>query len=191
MSKSISLDSVLGAVWVNDLETPGVVLVDLGAPRGVVDVMIVDAHRALDLTDADCTALAQHLVDVHNGGLSRVLADVVAKRRMQDEQHGGQVHDDMHKAGELAIAGAVYALDAVLHRYGAVLDGDTVQDARNMLRPVSPCGHSPAMARAHLLNAIGCIVAEVERLDREIARLARAGVPDVATPADGTGVQAA
>lgn len=112
-------------------------------------------------------------------GLARVLADIFAERARQDAKWGGANHDDKHGDGELALAGAVYAMSGWGNQPGAPdLPPDTdrrikdIDAAWALVRRHSPCNHDRhnLSARDHLIRAAACIAAEVERLDRATAQ---------------------
>lgn len=86
---------------------------------------------------------------------SQAVLDVAAERRRQVDAKGWTPeHDDEHVAGELATAGASYALVAV--GYGLLA-----------LRTWPwPAGLKPTTPRRDLVKAGALILAEIERLDR-------------------------
>ena len=90
---------------------------------------------------------------------SRAVLDVAAERRRQVEAEGWTPeHDDEHVVGELATAGASYALVAV--GYGLLA-----------LRTWPwPAGLKPTTPRRDLVKAGALILAEIERLDRMAER---------------------
>ena len=90
---------------------------------------------------------------------SQAVLDVAAERRRQIEAEGWTPeHDDEHVAGELATAGASYALVAV--GYGLLA-----------LRTWPwPAGLKPTTPRRDLVKAGALILAEIERLDRMAER---------------------
>jgi len=57
--------ALLSARWTT-ADEPGVILADLSTERGAVGLAAIDPHRALDLSDADAAALANHVATVHN-----------------------------------------------------------------------------------------------------------------------------
>ena len=89
---------------------------------------------------------------------SQAVLDVAAERRRQVDAKGWTPeHDDEHVAGELATAGASYALVAV--GYGLLA-----------LRTWPwPAGLKPTTPRRDLVKAGALILAEIERLDRMAA----------------------
>lgn len=96
--------------------------------------------------------------------LTAAAHDVLAERRRQIEAEGYTArHDDMHRNGELARAGASYALCAALRR---VADLDRVLS----LWPFAREGFKHQDARASLVAAGALILAEIERIDRATAR---------------------
>ena len=94
------------------------------------------------------------------------ITDVLLERQRQIDKEGFELkHDDEHDAGELAGAGAAYALFAAntLHPYsqGDGFDGEP---------PPGWCWDEkwwkPKTPREDLVRAAALIVAEIERLDR-------------------------
>ncbi|QXN71477.1 hypothetical protein RCHOTPOCKET_48 [Rhodobacter phage RcHotPocket] len=93
--------------------------------------------------------------------LSRALQDVADERQRQREAEGWTLdHDDGHAGGELARAGACYALHA-----GVDLGGQTP-----LFWPWSKEWFKPKNARRDLVRAAALIVAEIERGDRLTAQ---------------------
>ena len=92
---------------------------------------------------------------------SRALQDVADERQRQREAEGWTLdHDDGHNGGELARAGACYALHA-----GTDLGGQTP-----LFWPWAKEWFKPKTARRDLVRAAALIVAEIERGDRLSAR---------------------
>lgn len=92
---------------------------------------------------------------------SRALQDVADERQRQRDAEGWTLdHDDGHKGGELARAGACYALHA-----GTNLGGQTP-----LFWPWAKEWFKPKTARRDLVRAAALIVAEIERGDRLTAR---------------------
>lgn len=58
----------LKARWVLCEEHPGVILADLGAD-GAPDLVVVDGWHERDLSDDMSSAIARHIVDLHNATL--------------------------------------------------------------------------------------------------------------------------
>ena len=98
---------------------------------------------------------------------SQAVMDVAAERRRQVEAEGWTPeHDDEHDPGELAAAGASYALCAAddLH---PLSQGDG--DYRNGPPPFWPWAREWWKAgdtRRNLVKAAALLLAEIERLDR-------------------------
>ncbi len=94
---------------------------------------------------------------------SAAFRDVLAERRRQIEVKGWTPeHDDTHDAGEIARAGACYALMTA----GFSPYGDIVSRAQ-------PRGWGPfklGIARDMLVKAAALLIAEIERIDRRAAR---------------------
>ena len=92
---------------------------------------------------------------------SRALQDVADERQRQRDAEGWTLdHDDGHKGGELARAGACYALHA-----GTNLGGQTP-----LFWPWAKEWFKPKTARRDLVRAAALIIAEIERGDRLTAR---------------------
>ena len=90
-----------------------------------------------------------------------VLDEIAAERRRQTESEGWSAqHDDDHTSGELAIAGACYALSATwLHHIG-------LRELVQKYWPWDMKWWKPKNPRRDLIRAAALIVAEIERLDR-------------------------
>lgn len=98
--------------------------------------------------------------------MSKATDDVLAERQRQIEAEGWTVeHDDKHDAGELAAAGAAYALNAAdqLHPYSQGDGGNEVPMCwmwdKQWWKPKNP--------RRDLVRAAALLIAEIERLDRD------------------------
>ncbi|KPF84486.1 hypothetical protein IP70_15795 [alpha proteobacterium AAP38] len=111
----------------------------------------------------------------------RVLLDIAAERTLQDAKWGGPSHDDTHIDGELALAGATYAMSGWGNQPGDPRESPVrtarisdVDAAYALTRRHSPCSHNETnlSARQLLVRAAACIVAEIERLDRQTQRMA-------------------
>ena len=97
-------------------------------------------------------------------GISRdptqAVLDVLAERRRQVEAEGWTPeHDDEHGAGEMAAAAACYGLNAA---------GCGCEVARNW--PWDGSWWKPTTSRRDLVKAGALILAEIERLDRLVAK---------------------
>lgn len=96
--------------------------------------------------------------------LSKAMSDVMNERdRQWNEEGWTPEHDDQHVKGELARAGAAYALSTACWRLGEL---DTVR----ALWPFEWSWFKPSDDRRELVKAAALIVAEIERLDRAVAR---------------------
>ncbi|WP_449255160.1 hypothetical protein [Bosea sp. (in: a-proteobacteria)] len=94
---------------------------------------------------------------------SPAFRDVLAERRRQVEVKGWTPeHDDTHDAGELARAGACYALMTA----GFSPYGGTVSQAQ----PRGWGRFKLGIARDMLVKAAALLIAEIERIDRRAAR---------------------
>lgn len=87
--------------------------------------------------------------------------DIAAERRRQIEVEGwSSEHDDAHAGGEMADAAACYA------------HGELIQDeADGRLWPWSEDWWKPKDRRSDLVRAAALLVAEIDRIDRQSARL--------------------
>lgn len=100
-----------------------------------------------------------------NGPIPKAAGDVLAERKRQIEAEGFDIfHDNEHDAGELASAGACYAVEAAckLHPYDGIGTGGKTLPwwpwDRKWWKPKDP--------RRDLIRAAALIVAEIEKLDR-------------------------
>jgi hypothetical protein len=97
--------------------------------------------------------------------MSKAIEDVIAERRRQiDEEGWTPEHDDEHDGGELAAAGAAYAINAAdqLH---PMSQGDGGND-QPIFWPWAPEWWKPKGPRRDLVRAAALIIAEIEKLDR-------------------------
>lgn len=97
--------------------------------------------------------------------------DVLAERHRQvaAENHLPD-HDDQYHRGELPLAGAAYAYYAstsLRHSSGMRLK---LEDEAPPFWPWSPHWWKPGLPRRMLVKAAALILAEIERIDRAIAR---------------------
>lgn len=95
-----------------------------------------------------------------------VLAGLAERKRQITDEGWDAVHDDEHRPGELAEAGAAYAKQASLH----LEDGyDLMRDKRMFIPNFWPWPSNwwkPTDFRRDLVKAFALIVAEGEKLDR-------------------------
>ena len=92
------------------------------------------------------------------GNLPQAAQDVLAERRRQVEAEGWTPeHDDEHDDGELAAAGATYALSAA---------NCIVEQPFHRTWPWQNTWWKPTVPRRDLVKAGALILAEIERLDR-------------------------
>ncbi|GIK44877.1 MAG: hypothetical protein K8L99_15435 [Anaerolineae bacterium] len=101
--------------------------------------------------------------------MSNAIEDVLAERARQINQEGWSVdHDDEHDSGDMAAAGASYALNAAdqLHPY---TQGDG-GNAQPVFWPWDAQSWKPKNPRRDLVRAAALLIAEIEKLDRENAR---------------------
>ena len=93
------------------------------------------------------------------------VADVVSERKRQIEREGWtDEHDDSHDAGEMAAAGAAYAINAAdqLHPMSQG-DGGNEQP---VCWPWAPEWWKTKTPRRDLVRAAALLIAEIERIDR-------------------------
>lgn len=97
--------------------------------------------------------------------MSKALEDVIAERKRQIEVEGWTAeYDDMHKEGELALAGSCYALEAGDRLY---LKMDVPSKLPMAMWPWSSTWWKPTTPRRDLIKAAALILAEIERIDHE------------------------
>jgi hypothetical protein len=110
---------------------------------------------------------------------SNAMEDVWHERCRQEHVEGWTpAHDDQHDKGELATAGITYALHAVviakclqLGMSQAAIDSLSAEVPMPETWPWAPEFWKPKNARRDLVRAGALILAEIERLDRETARM--------------------
>lgn len=91
--------------------------------------------------------------------MTRAAQDVLAERQRQVEAEGWTPeHDDTHSEGEIAAAAACYAFTAVRSPH----------DIQSRIWPWSIDWWKPTTPRRDLVKAGALILAEIERLDREV-----------------------
>lgn len=94
--------------------------------------------------------------------MTKAIEDVLAERKRQQEQEGwSPEHDNEHSKGELARAGATYAMTAAL-----AAGGDTSAFPTPYEWPWAPEWWKPTNSRRDLIKAAALLIAEIERLDR-------------------------
>lgn len=101
-----------------------------------------------------------------NGPIPKAAGDVLEERKRQIEAEGcDSFHDDEHDAGELASAGACYAVEAAckLHPY----DGIGTEGKTLPWWPWNRMDWKPKTPRQDLVRAAALIIAEIEKLDRK------------------------
>lgn len=109
---------------------------------------------------------------------SKAELDVLRERDRQVEEVGWTPeHDDGHDKGELALAGASYAVVSALSEDRRKSVSGIFSIVNNaMLRDLWPFAHSwwkPKDRRCDLVRAGALIIAEIERLDRAAEREGR------------------
>lgn len=101
--------------------------------------------------------------------VTRAIADVLAERGRHITVKGWTPeHDDEHRLGELALAGAAYAVQASFLIHPAI----TRAGLARSLWPWSASWWKPTTIRRCLVKAAALIIAEIERLDRAEGRSA-------------------
>lgn len=101
--------------------------------------------------------------------LSKAILDVMNERdRQWNEEHFDPAHDDRHVKGELARAGAAYAVHA---SYTDKVRHERTEKWRNQPPSVWPQKWArnwwkPKDRRRDLVRAAALLIAEIERLDR-------------------------
>lgn len=89
-----------------------------------------------------------------------VLDEVKIERERQIEQGWTLTHDDTHKDGEIALAGACYAIESA------------DQCSLGILKEIWPWEKEEwkprRNRRLNLLRAVALLVAEIERIDRKV-----------------------
>lgn len=99
------------------------------------------------------------------GATPSAILDVLAERQRQIQAEGWSLtHDDEHDAGDMAAAGASYALNAadVLHPFSQGDGGGDMPDCW----PWASVWWKPSSPRRDLVKACALILAEIERIDR-------------------------
>lgn len=117
--------------------------------------------------DARCMEVIRKFVLAVSFPMSDALRDVVAERRRQVEVKGWTPdHDDEHNAGDIACAGASYALAAgdVLGPYSQGDAGFTAENPPSFWP--SDWRFKPSDPRRMLVKATALTIAELERFDR-------------------------
>lgn len=100
--------------------------------------------------------------------LSAAMQAVAAERFRQIEAEGWSLeHDDEHESGELARAGAAYAIGALKH---VGMDRGLLREVVPKVWPWSKDWWKPQGFRRDLIRAAALILAEIERHDRQRKR---------------------
>lgn len=101
---------------------------------------------------------------------SPAVRDVIAERERQKSVEGWTPeHDDEHYRGELAAAGAAYALHGAAHAAMGGKRATYSHVAEAVVWPFDGAWWKPQDARRDLVKAGALILAEIERLDRAAA----------------------
>ncbi|MGC3798698.1 hypothetical protein [Pseudomonas aeruginosa] len=141
----------------------------------------VDALAVQVLKLGGTISLAHHRTD-QAGQVPQAWLDVQAERRRQITAEGWTPeHDDEHDSGELAAAGAAYALHAADH-LNPYSQGDGGDEAPSCWpwhdgiagrgegpEKTEPAWWKPSTPRRDLVKACALALAEIERLDRATA----------------------
>jgi len=97
-----------------------------------------------------------------------VIDEIAAERQRQIDQDGWNAfHDAHHPKGELAAAGAAYALHAARFHDAENLGEHYAIKTPSPIWPWERQWWKPKSFRRDLVRAAALIVAEIERLDRE------------------------
>lgn len=96
--------------------------------------------------------------------MSKAILDIAAERQRQIDKEGfDEKHDDAHVYGQLAQAGACYALQSSLVHGSVLAESDRWH---KLFWPWDLKWWKPNNHRRDLVKAGALIVAEIERLDR-------------------------
>jgi hypothetical protein len=110
----------------------------------------------------------------NNEKTANVTAEIIAERRRQVDTEGWtEEHDDKHDGGELARAGACYALQAATGEAYANTEtqiGFYRAAGANNEWPWDTRHWKPKNPRRDLIVAAALLIAEIERLDRQSER---------------------
>lgn len=112
-----------------------------------------------------CTVEGVPVPPPPSGAQTAAARDVLAERQRQVQAEGwSNAHDDEHDAGDMAAAGASYALNAadLLHPFSQGDGGGDMPDCW----PWATVWWKPSTARRDLVKAAALILAEIERCDR-------------------------
>lgn len=133
-----------------------------------MDVIRRIAERGIKLAQKqgpEFVDLFQHMIDEAARVPSSAATDVIAERTRQQAAEGWTPeHDDEHQVGDLARAGASYAISAALAALHA--EGDTSTCPVPYGWPWAQEWWKPTNSRRDLVKAGALILAEIERLDR-------------------------
>ncbi|MDF2809358.1 MAG: hypothetical protein K0S56_389 [Microvirga sp.] len=103
--------------------------------------------------------------------ISTAAADVLAERRRQVEVEGWTAeHDDQHRRGQLASAGAAYAMGVTGVESFLTRPGQPTERVASRFWPWSDDWWKPKDRRHNLVRAAALLIAEIERLDRAAER---------------------
>lgn len=129
--------------------------------------------------EATAAAILAYQASAPAMGVSEAGRDVLAERRRQIEAEGWTPeHDDKHEAGELARAGAYYAIHWIGYLHpDPISAGEALETAihserydwfhkADCLWPWQPTERNTKDPRRDLVRAAALILAEIERLDR-------------------------
>ena len=141
---------------------------------GMCHVIMYDKNKIVD-PDLDHLELHPELLAAKDAMSTQAARDVAAERKRQVDAEGWTPeHDDKHDLCELARAAACYAGNAAGHVY-------VYASAVPWFWPWDRSWWKPTTPRADLVKAGALILAEIERIDRKVAKAA--GVQSKGTPA--------
>lgn len=102
------------------------------------------------------------------GKATKGMRDVLFERNRQQEEEGfGEDHDDCYGDGQLAFAGATYAINAAENISYGNDSSNEPKAAAPELWPWPNRWWKPTTVRRDLVKAAALIIAEIDRLDRE------------------------
>lgn len=133
---------------------------DRTCPSGDVEAVQRQWEASSDYADFHAPAAGDALTDAAR--------DVLAERQRQQEKEGFNDENDDNYCGDLAAAGAAYALNAA-ENISAFRESNE-NDASPECWPWPNRWWKPTMPRRDLVKACALILAEIERLDRAAQR---------------------
>lgn len=172
MARALIAEGGLNLKLTQDPEMPGwvsgLVMTDPDGhsdPDLVAHLDVEDSQYGPRLWDLALTVLKD--VAAADAGQGRQISDIRAERQRQMTEEGFTAHhDDQYDGGELAAAGACYALSAAHASYSH--DGDVLREPPAAW-PWDASWWKPTNARRDLVKAGALIVAELGKIDRQAA----------------------